>query len=172
MRWPSGEKAKGPERSSLLLPPCLPGHSCTGQPTMASDHHTQAGKPQPLNPKVGTMQGGGGGQAELIPQTQSPFCKVGLASAFPSLPLCPWASVSPTCTLILKALPWHARTPTTSFLLRSLKLLCFTPSYTLWPMGASQGGGRPSVPSKGDLVNGRWGMNPDSTPAVCPRPLT
>lgn len=66
---------------------------------MASDHQTQAGKTQPLNPKVGTMQRGGGGQAELIPQTQSPFCKVGLASAFPSLLLCPWVSVSPTCTL-------------------------------------------------------------------------
>lgn len=35
--------------------PCLPGHSCTGPPTMASDHQTPAGKPQPLNPKVGTM---------------------------------------------------------------------------------------------------------------------
>lgn len=34
--------------------PCLPGHSCTGPPTMASDHQTPAGKPQPLNPKVGT----------------------------------------------------------------------------------------------------------------------
>ncbi|CAK7314763.1 Beta-crystallin B2 [Vulpes lagopus] len=28
------------------------GHSCTGPPTMASDHQTQAGKPQPLNPKI------------------------------------------------------------------------------------------------------------------------
>lgn len=143
MGWPSDEKAKGPEKSSLLLPPCLPGHSCTGQLTMASDHQTQAGKTQPLNPKVSTMQGGGGGQAESFPrpQTQSPFCKVGLASAFLSLPLCPWASVSPTCTLGADSagLPWHARTPTTSFLLRSRKLLCFTPSYTLWPMGASQG---------------------------------
>ncbi|XP_054399216.1 beta-crystallin B2 [Pongo abelii] len=28
------------------------GHSCTGQSTMASDHQTQAGKPQSLNPKI------------------------------------------------------------------------------------------------------------------------
>ncbi|XP_019519487.1 PREDICTED: beta-crystallin B2 [Hipposideros armiger] len=28
------------------------GHSCTGQPIMASDHQTQAGKSQPLNPKI------------------------------------------------------------------------------------------------------------------------
>ncbi|KAK2488709.1 hypothetical protein MC885_009611 [Smutsia gigantea] len=28
------------------------GHCCVEQPTMASDHQTQAGKPQPLNPKI------------------------------------------------------------------------------------------------------------------------
>lgn len=70
---------------------------------MASDHQTQAGKPQPLNPKVGTMRGGCGEQAKLLPQTQFPFCKEGLAFAFPGLlhsisaPL--WASVSPICAL-------------------------------------------------------------------------
>ncbi|XDC64055.1 hypothetical protein R6Z07M_015237 [Ovis aries] len=35
-----------------LLSLRLSGHSCTEQPTMASDHQTQAGKPQPLNPKI------------------------------------------------------------------------------------------------------------------------
>nr|XP_023415062.1 beta-crystallin B2 isoform X1 [Loxodonta africana] len=32
--------------------PCLPGHFCTGKSTMASDHQTQVGKQQPLNPKI------------------------------------------------------------------------------------------------------------------------
>lgn len=55
---------------------------------MASDHQTQAGKPQPLNPKVGaTWEGFRGGLAELLYQTQFPFCRVGLASASPGLPL-------------------------------------------------------------------------------------
>lgn len=86
---------------------------------MASDHQTQAGKPQPLNPKVGAtwVQGGAGGLAELLYQTQFPFCRVGLASAFPGLPLSasapPCASVSPLPwgtggrgALIVKAPPW------------------------------------------------------------------
>lgn len=37
----------------------LPGHLDTREFTMASDHQTQAGKPQPLNPKVGTLLEGG-----------------------------------------------------------------------------------------------------------------
>lgn len=68
---------------------------------MASDHQTQAGKPQPLNPKVGTMGGGCEEQAKLIPQTQFLFCKVGMAFAFLGLPHSTpaplWASVSPIC---------------------------------------------------------------------------
>lgn len=68
MMWlrPPSEGAEGLEGSSLLLPPCLPDHSCTGQPTMASDHQTQAGKPQPLNPKVGTTSGDGVASAESL----------------------------------------------------------------------------------------------------------
>ena len=66
MMWlrPPSEGAERLEGSSLLLPPCLPGHSGTGQPTMASDHQTQAGKPQPLNPKVGTTSGDGVASSE------------------------------------------------------------------------------------------------------------
>jgi hypothetical protein len=39
---------------------------------MASDHQTQAGKPQPLNPKVGTLLEGGAGNLCML---TSP-CKV------------------------------------------------------------------------------------------------
>lgn len=93
---PPSEGAKGLEGSSLWLPPCLPGHSCTGQPTMASDHQTQAGKPQPLNPKVGTTSG------HRVASTVSP--RLGFPSSNwgwwllfwgPSL----WAIFSPTCTV-------------------------------------------------------------------------
>lgn len=76
-----------------------------GTATMASDHQTQAGKPQALNPKVGTAWGQGE-QAELVPQTRFPFCKAALAPASPgspSLPASLCASVSPTCPL--KATP-------------------------------------------------------------------
>lgn len=66
-----------------------------GTATMASDHQTQAGKPQALNPKVGTVRGRGG-RAERVPQTRRwhphPW-------GSPSLPASLCASVSPTCPL-------------------------------------------------------------------------
>lgn len=50
-------------RSPQLCFPPMPSRSFLHrQPTMASDHQTQAGKPQPLNPKVGTMRGPGAAQ--------------------------------------------------------------------------------------------------------------
>lgn len=67
---------------------------------MASDHQTQAGKPQALNPKVGATREGAGGPAELLYQTRFPFCRIGVGICLPGLPLSasapPWASVSPT----------------------------------------------------------------------------
>lgn len=103
---------------------------------MASDHQTQAGKPQPLNPKVGTMGGGCEEQAKLIPQTQFLFCKVGMAFAFLGLPHSTpaplWASLSPICMLGADsdgpspAHNWHARDPSSSFPLWRLKFLCLT----------------------------------------------
>ena len=58
MMWlrPPSEGAERLEGPSLLLPPCLPGHSGTGQPTMASDHQT----------KVGTTSGDGVASSESL----------------------------------------------------------------------------------------------------------
>lgn len=58
---------------------------------MASDHQTQAGKPQPLNPKVGTLLGGGAGNLCML---TSP-CKVGFLLLVPPLHPVPWETQSP-----------------------------------------------------------------------------
>lgn len=68
---PQEEEARAGDVLTVVSP-CLPGHSCAGQSTMASDHQTQAGKPQPLNPKVGARSGGGAGHPPPSPPPSPP----------------------------------------------------------------------------------------------------
>lgn len=59
----------------------LSGHLDTRESTMASDHQTQAGKPQPLNPKVGILLEGGAGNLYVLRS----LCKVNFLLLVPSL---------------------------------------------------------------------------------------
>lgn len=58
---------------------------------MASDHQTQAGKPQPLNPKVGNLLEGGAGSLYVLRS----LCKVKFVFLVPSLYPVPWGTQSP-----------------------------------------------------------------------------
>lgn len=69
----------------------LSGHLDTRESTMASDHQTQAGKPQPLNPKVGTLPEGEAGNLYML----SSLCRVRFLLLVPSLDPVPQGTRSP-----------------------------------------------------------------------------
>lgn len=123
---------------------------------MASDHQTQAGKPQPLNPKVGTVGRGAQRCKQSFP----------LRLSFPSLPRPSLGFSLPQLhpgALILKAPSWPT-TGTPRFLtpVSSFGDLCLC--LTLHPNdhgGVPRTGADPESRCERGLVNGRRGGIPD-----------
>lgn len=114
---------------------------------MASDHQTQAGKPQPLNPKVGTLlEGGAGGLRTPSSLYRVNFSLPGALSA-----PCPPGTQSPPAAR-LGPIPCAPPDPRAQHPLPILELNSSASllSHVLLPMGPPQAWGRDSAPTEED----------------------
>lgn len=176
-RGAPGEKAEG-QRASLPLPHVFQVAAARDSPPWPQTTRPKRASCSPSTPRW--VPQAGAGRPSFPPRLRL-LCKVQLAPVFPGLPVSAsailWASVSPISTLVADfedpslAHGWHVMIPSTSFGSRDLNVCAFLHLHTYFIVCPQSWGG-PSIQSEtGFVTEGKHGIA-DSTPAVCPRPVT